>query len=542
MAYKSIVYPPSLVALGNEIPLSITVIDAYVSKGEYQRGIIRFMTYHEAGDRIEFSFSDETIVFTCVNNYNGQANTYPSHTSESLFEWGIKVFNAFRTSIRLMDKYVLSYNYAIYGSIFTIYLDPYERIPSNNCEIDIYTSGQAVSYPVNCPADELYENYNLQIQLFHEYYFQSSLIQTKLRSPVIIPFIYNGYNAGLYYNLQRLVYEEPAQYYKYPADTIFRHMNIMKKYFLQLTFEGDNIAAETIFRSNYFYTLPGRLSLTKEKTLNTESSDLFKLLSATKQFLTFAPLIKYTDIYAPERLSFLFFNAGTYFLKVKEYYADKSSDTRTLSSFSVSSWSIYEFAVSFQDIKLETYTSKPVKYDIWIENISEELISDIRTFILDFTYQPSARYFHFLNSLGVFELFRSTGDCTKNAAVEKQYYDKYITRPTHKDHIKKQFDYQASLSCKINSGYLESSWNFYFASEFLVSPKVFQLKKGAYYAGIVSPASFEICKSGFDTLHEFDFTWILDDISDDLYEDFQLSLEPPIGGDFNFDFNDDFNI
>jgi hypothetical protein len=367
---------------------------------------------------------------------------------------------------------------------------------------------------------------------------------TKARSAVYPPFTYDGLTASLKYDLARLVYSDLTGHFTFPEDGVRHAQDIIQKYYLQMSFIADNLSGESTPVTQFFYVLPGKMSQTKEKALNTQNSTLYADLVSTKRFLTFAPIIKATDIYAPEKLYFLFMAAyPTATLKITERFSNSATESRDLVQFNAAAYSLHEFSVGFQTIKQADYGTKHLtEYDIWIENGSGALISEVRTFRMDYTYQRMARYFFFQNSFGMYELFRSTGDAIKLNKVEKEFYGRVVHGKTDRDQSRKPINIEQTLSMRVNSGYLEDPWNFYYASEFLGSNDVYWLKNDRPYAIQVEAIEVELSKTDLDNINDFDFAVTLDDMDDSFYEEFLPGSELPIQGDFSNDFSDDFNV
>jgi hypothetical protein len=169
-----------------------------------------------------------------------------------------------------------------------------------------------------------------------------------------------------------------------------------------------------------------------------------------------------------------------------------------------------------------------------------DLISEVRTFIIDYKYQQYARYFHFKNSWGVYELLRSTGKVTKTQGITKEF----ITLPlpsdfTEKDKSEKQIDVQVTTSYKFNTGYLPDKYFADWMQEFLSSDDVYWLKKGIAYPVNIQSSKNPVSQDGdYNPYQEFELTH---SIHDDFTEEFSAH-EPILVGDFNIDFNTDFFI
>jgi hypothetical protein len=537
---KIIKYPPLVVVSGNETILELTVLDAYNSLGAHQRGILTLLTFQVAGNTITFSWNGKTVVFTCPAIYHASQNVYPARAgAETIQEWGERVYHA------IASNYLLSNDFIITGeaktSDYRIYFVPFVKEAAYN--LFISSTGSITSVSSSYSPNVLYENYKLQLQILEEIIEDNVIELRKMRSSVYIPFGYDNLTAFLKYDLSRLIYTDLTGHFTFPEDGVRHAWDIIRKHFLQLSFIADNLTAESMVQERYFYVLPGKISLTKEKAFNTQDSSLYEDLISTKRFLSFAPIIKTTDIYAPEKLYFLFrADYATATLKITERFVIGNAETRDILQFSADAFSLHEFSIGFQTIKQADYGTKILtEYDIWIENGSGSLVSERRTFRMDYTYQRTARYFYFQNSFGMYELFRSTGDAIKSNKVEKEFYTRVIHSKTDRDQTRKPIDIRQTYMMKVNSGFMEDPWNFYYASEFLGSGDVYWLKNDRPYAVQVEAIEVDVAKTDLDNIHDFDFAITLDDMDDGFYQEFMPGSELPISGDFNDDFGDDFN-
>lgn len=539
MGYKAITYPPKVVLSGNEIPLIVAETDAFITKGNTTKGKIWLQGFHLNGNTITFQYYDKTIVYTCVTDYYGQANAYPVRTSETIQAWGTTLFRILVADYNLSNDFIISCRSL--SSSFAIFFEPVTRLAGNNITITAVTTASIETTNSNYTPDVLYQNYKLKLQLLKET-VQSDLVSiNKFRYPVYPAFVYDGTNAKIEYDLRNLTYDEVDGHFTFPETGLMRSWNIMKKYYMQLSFLADNLTQNSLPPDQFFYVLPGKLSKGKEKDLNTKLTNIYNEIVSKKQFLTFAPLRKQTDIYSPEKLYFLFLdqynNARLY---IEEKYTNNTTARRILNSFPTYAYNLFEFSIGFQQIKLEDYGDLIVKeYDIWIENGSGGMVSEKRTFVLDYNYKRSARYFPFKNSFGVYEILRTTGDAEKIAKNEKEFYERSLFQVKSSDQVRKPININQNLILKINSGLLAKQWAVYYGAEFLSSPDVFWLKSDKKYAVQVEESSESISDSDKINLQSFNFQITVDDIDDSFYSDFGPDI---LGGDFSDDFSEDFNI
>jgi hypothetical protein len=143
---------------------------------------------------------------------------------------------------------------------------------------------------------------------------------------------------------------------------------------------------------------------------NKEGSSFWAKLLYNNYFLSWAPL---TRIIAPsEPVKLYFINqtaAATLKLKAKLYTASANS-TITIATVNAIDKTMYEMVLSPLKVSYAGLSDKTLlKFEAWVENENDIRISEIRTYVLDYTHHEHTRYFIFKNSLGAFECLRTTG-------------------------------------------------------------------------------------------------------------------------------------
>ncbi len=343
-------------------------------------------------------------------------------------------------------------------------------------------------------------------------------------------------------NLNDILLTELRGHFSLNLDSQTKHVlhNILKMFRLY-SFEQSGIPptkSSGLF-SDYYYALQGKLEDFRQGELNYFEKNFAELLSESQMFLSFAPLVKLTDIYAPERFYFLFRASGTYRLWCTETYTDGSTYTAQRDQLIASGISLYEFDCSYKGIR--TNQDKTLKeYKIWLTNASDERISEERTFIIDYTFYNNARYFYFKNSLGVYECIRFTAAAIKNLSISKEFINiPYDKRFSNLDRQEKQLISADEISYEINTGYFyDKYWADYF-QQFLKSDDVYWLKKGAAYPVSIRDSKNEVSKDG--EYNQFAVFTLIHSIHDDFTEEF-ITTQPISIGDYSFDFNTDYFV
>lgn len=180
------------------------------------------------------------------------------------------------------------------------------------------------------------------------------------------------------------------------------------------------------------------------------------------------------------------------------------------------------------------------KYDVYVKDISNNVISETRTFILDTKFQPFARYFLFKNKLNAYEVIRTTGKLSVAENIDKEFIllDKEINYTTdYKE--EKQIEVQRGYVAELNSGFFKNKeWDRHF-SEFLESEDCYMLKFGKAYPIVIEKGKYNYFNDE-NKPNSKPFIYRIANPDDELYTDFTFDADVPISGDFSFDFNEDF--
>lgn len=290
--------------------------------------------------------------------------------------------------------------------------------------------------------------------------------------------------------------------------------------------------------SNTFRYMQGKLSDFSQGQLNYLEKTFYDKLRETGMFLTNMPTEKQTDIYAPERLYFMFLTAGQYKYKTKQYFTDGTNEEVTHDTFTAGEFEVREFLCSYYKIKKGS--KKLVKYEVYITTVQDNPFSEVRTFVMDYRYQRYARYFMLKNWLGVYEIMRTTGEVAKNKNVSKEFTRVPLPiKFTHLDRREVQTSVDSEAMYTIKTGFFADKYHAEWLQELLESDDVYWLKNSQAYPISVQSSKQEVSKDGdYNPAASFDITHAM---HDDFTEEF-IANKPITIGDFNLDFNTDFFI
>lgn len=205
------------------------------------------------------------------------------------------------------------------------------------------------------------------------------------------------------------------------ADFIFaRTGNVKTWYFIY----GERWGSGTytaMQQSSVYFAMLGGLSWIQMAKYNADSSSFWDKLNYNKYFLSWAPLTRYISPTEPVKIYYLNYSGATTLnVKAKLYTAstDSTVDVDTIASTDMT---VYEIILSPDKVDYTGISDETlVMMEVWAENESGVRVSEIRSYVMDYAHYEHERYFLFLNSLGAYEVIRSTGIMSRADNYERE--------------------------------------------------------------------------------------------------------------------------
>ena len=165
--------------------------------------------------------------------------------------------------------------------------------------------------------------------------------------------------------------------------------------------------------------------------------NFFGLHFAQKPFYSWQPLQKYVAPDQPEYLLFIVnsFDYSQFDVVVKLYYiqpdgSETSSEHVIYSRSSVSKYEPFLFPVGYEQLHLAGYgCSELDRYEVYVKN-GPQIVSEIRTYILDYSIHRYRRYFLYQNSLGGWDTLVTTGKAEQSLRIDSETQERYLP-PDH---------------------------------------------------------------------------------------------------------------
>ena len=260
---------------------------------------------------------------------------------------------------------------------------------------------------------------------------------------------------------------------------IYLYVDLVKKYRVLAGYHVPGLVYVSLY-DNYHWAIAGGLSREGLMVWNQVSGGFWNDTNNKKRFLTWGPQIKKTSRTNHESLYFFtqYSDVTRYNVKVKAYLADKSYTVFELTHMTYSAqYVVLEMMVGYSQIGIESHTSNQpvVKWDVWLEDSSARVLSEIRTFVVDEKVYEFPREFVFRNSFGVYDYIRFTGKIEKNLThdretvlIDRNEVESFYNTPEWQIKILEQQIYKGS------SGWVSKS-SLEFLREMMLSPEVYEI-------------------------------------------------------------------
>jgi len=226
-------------------------------------------------------------------------------------------------------------------------------------------------------------------------------------------------------------------------------------------------------------------------------------LPTYKKFMSWAPVEKYIDDYQEDYLNFWIYDQDITTLKlmIKAYYdddTDQSNATRILNGVEYGQLFLIPAGPSNSGANLVNSGKNMIKYDLWLTDQNDAVISEVRTYKITEFKHPNTRYIMFLNSLGAYEVIRTTGQSEEMADFEREILQKNLTY----NYNALDGEYQISNVSKTNrfiysSGYFTGRYSDQWLEhmqELYLSQKVYDVTDGLRVPIIIQSGSMQVKK------------------------------------------------
>jgi hypothetical protein len=235
-----------------------------------------------------------------------------------------------------------------------------------------------------------------------------------------------------------------------------------KEYYRLNTLSGDH------------YAVLGGFDYKILAALNGISYSYSDVITTFKAFLTWQPTTKIISKTQRDKLFYLVFNQLSNVVSfIKIYFTDGTTSSNTqIASFHAAQYDVIEFFTDYisLDIAGKVGQKTALKYDFWLQDDQNAIISQVRTYEIEFRPQNYSRTFIFRNSFGAYDVFRATGRKKHTNNYERMIREHNESEFT----LAQQYQILESETFQVSSGYVSRTFKNWLR-ELLLSEEVFEI-------------------------------------------------------------------
>jgi hypothetical protein len=318
------------------------------------------------------------------------------------------------------------------------------------------------------------------------------------------------------FNIQDHLSLQTTPSFQYPeVDTlisrpemIFRYRLVWYESYLDTTTNTITTTTETSNQVNY-YALDGGIDDNVLGIYNQDNTNWLTELTTNQQFLTWQPATKQLHTGSIEKLYWLVQSATRLKLKVKRTNTDDTTSEFIAAELDVSAYSIIECSIS--PATLFTDTSNLKKYEIWLLDQNDNVISETRTYIIDRTYYERNDTFIFTNSLGAIDAIWARGNITEQVDHQRNRFTRLLDYDFTKDHKQATGRSLKQRHGEGEIGYVTEtdpvSWKEYYALEFLGAKDHFKVFSSEQVLPVVITTEESLLLQDRQNVYSQPFKW-----------------------------------
>lgn len=358
---------------------------------------------------ITMTFADRTIVFTFFDlNLNESGISLRTPGALNLANFILQLAQDFATN------YHIATNYNITTDSSNVIFEAKES-GSAYSFLSTASTANAIAFGTNVTGVDEVANANFRIALdvyIEQIYGSGSY--TKIHSAELIP-----YNNVALFNIADALHsymgtDKPAV----GLAAITLCTGILRRYKIRYAEKfGEDPDYKIATLSDVCYVLKAAISFIEQRY---QPTFLTGYLTNSGKFLTWQPRTKTVIQTQPEYLYyFVPSSATTLNLQVKIYYTDGTTTIVTaLTKTPTEQNQLYIIPVGYTQVVAPSATKTVSKYQVWIENQTPNVISEVFTYKLTAKTQVDTHLFLFESSLGAWETLRTTGENQSDSTVE----------------------------------------------------------------------------------------------------------------------------
>lgn len=539
-------YPPLVAPAKNPVIFGYTSDNYIVTPASAASIRLTFAAGLVDGESFKLTFGGQTYTFLVKTSPDNSGLQIKAYNAEGINSWVIQTANQLQKNYALSTHYYIAYfantiNIVARenGSNYSITLS---NPPANLSATDVVAGVDEVTQANFAVISQIWMNRSTQMVKI----FEDSLS-------------INSTGATLQ-DISELLKSELYSEFEFPevaANSFVKRNHINVSFYVRYAEQyGTPATIKAIETSQYFTALYGGVPFWKQVEYYNAGTSFWDRMKYDMNFLTWQPKTKKISPSQSEKLYWLAWkntlNNTQVRLRISCYYYDNGTLKCAVAysgTQAVTYLDVYEIEVGYKRLcqlyNLEGYflhdneDGVPGQYytvEVVTNTTPAQVLSETRTYQIDIAEYPYKREFLFLNSLGGYDVVRTTGIGESEAKQERTFVSSpYPKEFSNAFRMKKQVFVTGNETMKVNSGWLTSDQANWF-QDFLLSDDVFEIKNDILYPVVITSQSGPKKTDEQSPAYfvEFEYEYCAHDTT------YAKSIEPLTGGDFNEDYNPDF--
>lgn len=272
----------------------------------------------------------------------------------------------------------------------------------------------------------------------------------------------------------------------------------------------DDLVTPTTSEETPFIVVLGGLEKRKHPSIDFFNGFLHTGSNNVK-FLSWAPTTRTVDTDQEDYTSFFVVSASWTALNLKAniYYDDDTSDLdqTIIANFNVTEGTICQIPIgpANSGVKSVSPLQNITKYELWLENQAADKQSEVLTFNLSAAPPRFVRYYLFQNSLGSFEVLRTTGKREEEAQITKSDLRKYL--PSDYQPLDGEYETYRALNrrvANVSTGFMVDKYTHLWFQDFALSRRVFDITSGERVPVTIDTSRLKLPKDkDYEYYHRF---------------------------------------
>ncbi len=437
--------PEALVPAENPVWVSLSTNSLYTSTGSYAMIVLQLSQAAIAGNKITFNWNDYSVTFTCADNPDQSGLQFPPLGINTFSGWLLTFADFLRTN------YLLSQDFDIEKNGVTILLTAKEKGTASNITASSITITGCTAHSFAGTDRVARTDLKIVLQLMHnDISIHEELLDVDSDgntqcdiSEILLPYLENKFT--------------------FPGNgntKMVRHSGMCKEFGVRFAEKYD----ETIYGfslNHNFHAIKAGISKIDQAIFNENNTSFYEQMLASKAFLTNAPKERSITLDANERLYFCLLSGDADVNVMVDYYENdeliESINVDTLDN--VSKYDVIELLI---DPTLLSIEASHNKFDFYLVDGGDYLISEKRTYYIDTDTYYNKRNLLFRSSLSGFDIFMFKGIGQADNEFERTIIKKALPSGfILKDFETSQGNVLQTKNLTINSGwisYAELNW------------------------------------------------------------------------------------